>query len=200
MLHESLFGRAEPKRSFNVHANLLAERHANTQRVVSACRKRLLAAAASLFVATAGLPSLYSWQQAAQARSSTALAATGKLSKELEALGTLRDASVPKIADSEMIGIMKTQTDRLLAQIVIVLNATPGQARLNGFKADVLGGEVTIACSAEAESYQVLRQFLDESGKGPGAISTVLSSTRGSEALSSEGVAFDFVKKAAVSN
>lgn len=199
MLQESLFGRVEPKRRFDVEANLLSERQSAQLRLMRRSRRSLAFLAASVTVISLVLPGLYQWQLSAAGKADRHAKTASSLTQELKALSEERDVSVPKIADSEMVAIMQAQSGLLMDQIILVLNATPGSAAISTLKADMLGGELTISCSAEAERFESMREFLSRAATGPKAKSTVLSSSRRSEVLGSDGVAFDFVKKVGVS-
>ena len=198
MLQESLFGRVEPKRTFNVEANLLSERQLVQLRVVRKARRGIAFLSASLVLGAAALPAVYQWQINAGARARAASKTVAALERQLSALGAERDASVPRIADSEMVAIMGRQSKKFIEQLILVLNATPSSASISGLKADVMGGELTLSCSAEAERFESMREFLAKAATGPDATSTVLASSRRSETLGEDGVAFDFVKKAKV--
>jgi len=198
VLHETLFGRAEHKKTINVEANLLAERHSSKLKVAQVARKRLAFVAASLAFGCVILPLLFRWQ----ARSATVAASVASkeadLAKRLSALGSERDASVPKIADTEMVQIMRSQSDALLGQMILVLNSVPRSAVISSLRTEIIGGTVTMSCTAEADRFEGMREFLALAAKGPRAESTVLSSSKRSETLGKDGVQFQFVKKARV--
>lgn len=196
MLQESLFGRADPKRTFNVEANLLKQRNGEIERIVRSNRKRAILIAASLAASTFILPPLYAWQAGQMASHSKAAQRVDTLTKELQSLGAMRDASVPKVADSELVGTMRRQNLLFLGQTVGLLNATPSGASIQSYRTEASGGEATSRCTVEAESFSALKSMLESAGKLPNTLSTVLSSSRHSEAMGPSGVAFEFVRKA----
>lgn len=195
MLQENLFGRADQKRTFNVEANLLKQRNGEIERIVRANRKRAMLIAASLVASSFVLPPLYAWQASQAAYKNKAIQRSQDLTKELESLGAMRDASVPRVADSELVGTMRGQNLRFLGLSVGLLNATPSGASVLSFKAEASGGEATSRLSVEAESFSALKSMLESVGKLPNTLSTVLSSSRHSEVMGPSGVAFEFVYK-----
>ena len=198
MLQGSLFGRAEAKKTINVEANLLAERNARRLRAVRQVQQRLILIGITAALSIGLLPTLYGWRTSGVASATAAQLKVSALSKVLSGIKAEHEASVPKVADEEIIALTRKQSEALMGQIFLLLNSAPKGVAVSSIKADVIGGTATISCNADAEGFDPMREFLGKAGEGPRVESTVLLSSRRSESLASSGVSFDFVKKVGV--
>jgi hypothetical protein len=195
MLQGSLFGRAEGKRTINVHANLLGERLGERQAIALQVRRRLLMIAVTGAIAGLSLPGLFNLRAANAAQEAASGRTLSALESQLASLAEARDAAAPRIERSVLISRLASQCRLVLGQIAVCLNAVPATVACSIVKAEVNGGDLTIKVAAEAESFDEAQRFAKAASAGPQVKSALILSSKHSDALSPNGVAFEFLKR-----
>lgn len=198
-MEASISGHAQPRqRTLDVEVNLLSEwleRRVKTREQTT--RSAICRAVSALLVAVA-IPLLFRTASAAAGRATALKLASGTAAKRVEALEKQRLAALPRVDEAEMRIAVRRQARQFLGQTAIVLNAAlPGMA-VEVLGVEVLGGELTLRCKADAENSKVAEHFLDGAGKGPNALSILLSNSQRNGRLGPDGVGFEMVKRVEV--
>jgi hypothetical protein len=108
-------------------------------------------------------------------------------------------AATPKLDQGAMHDTVVREAKQFLGQTMLVLNASGAGMAFGSVRADVVSGDLTINCSAVAESNSVVQTFLDHAAQGPNVKSTLLRTAQPDKILAPEGVAFEYVKGVEVS-
>jgi hypothetical protein len=182
-------------KTINVEANLLGEWLAKRDRVREEVVRYLMLIGGVAAIALVALPVLWRVHSSAQA-------ATAKAEKRMKQLGSTlaqyqsqKDEASPRLAHQEMLKTTRVQADEFLGQMVLLMNAASTDMAFGSVQADILGGQMTVRCKADAQDFATTRKFVTDAGVGPGVKSAVLVSSRSSELLGSNGVSFEFIKR-----
>lgn len=200
MLGANSSGHGAPEsRTINVEANLLAQRLAERDRLLEAVRRRLLLMGLTLVVGFAALPPLFRMQSSAALRAQKSYKRAQELGTAVSTLQKQVESLQPRFAMDDMRKKVAENCDLFLGNIAFVMNSVPTTIALSTFRAEAIGGELKISGLADAENYSAARSFISAAGESKGATDIVLASTRRSDALGPNAVAFDFVKRVKVS-
>ena len=134
----------------------------------------------------------------AEKRAEEASAAFTRLDAELGSLTIEQKEAVPKLDGEAIRTSLRRRARQFLGQTVLVLNAAPTGMAFESLSIDVISGEQTIRCKADAEQDSVIRTFVQKAGEGPQELSTQIANSRSADKLSEDGVAFELVKKVEV--
>lgn len=199
MLEASTSGFGQHKhKSINVEVNLLAEWASTRSSARRKIRTTLLLLGAVIVLSATTLPTLSNGKAAAEKRSANAAASFAKLDGELSTLTREQKEAVPKLDGEAMRTSLRRRARQFLGQTVLVLNSAPAGMAFESLSIDVISGEQTIRCKADAERDSVVRTFVTRAGEGPRGISTQIANSRASDKLAEDGVAFELVKKVEV--
>ena len=199
MLDANSYGHAAPEtKTINVEANLLSERLGEREKHIEAARRRLLLIFLTLIVGLAALPPLYRMEARAHKSAVAAKTRADEMGAVLTQVMHEEQGVRPKLATEELRIRVQKQTQELLGHMYLVMNAVTKSIVLGSLKAEVVSGDIKISGGADAESYGDARAFISTAGEGPNVQDMVLSSTRRSDALGNNGVAFDFIKRVKV--
>lgn len=114
------------------------------------------------------------------------------------ALGGLQQArkdAKPRIDQSTMHDTVRREANKFLGHAVLVINSASAGMAFETVSVDVIGGEMTLHCKAEAESNVVAHTFIAQAGQGPNVESTLLATAEKNPALGRDGVEFEYVKR-----
>ncbi|HVT11078.1 MAG TPA: hypothetical protein VHE55_02330 [Fimbriimonadaceae bacterium] len=108
------------------------------------------------------------------------------------------NSGTPEADIEKMVATSKTHADAYMAQIIALLNTSSSSMAISSLKADVLGGEVKLTGQADAETYYAASQFIQQNNDPTKGMNAAQLSTTRSDLLATDGVSFQFVKKARV--
>ncbi len=199
MVDVSSPGRAAPKvKSINVEANLLSERIAERERLLDTLSRKAVAALLVLVMAAITLPASYRLQSRMAAKAESVQQTEAALARDLGALKTELDSTKPMMQDNQMMGTSRTYSHNFMHQLISFLNASGSSMVFSSVKGEVLGGELKISASADAETYAAARDFVDTTGKTDRTKSSVLKLWRHNPDFGPNGVTFEVEKMAVV--
>ena len=98
----------------------------------------------------------------------------------------------------KMVEASKKNADAYMAQVIGLMNTGSQSIALSSLKVDVLGGEVKLTGQADAETYYAANEFIQRNNDPAKGMNATQVSTSRSDLLATDGVSFQFVKKAKV--
>jgi hypothetical protein len=98
----------------------------------------------------------------------------------------------------KMVESSKKNADAYMAQVIGLMNTGSQSIALSSLKVDVLGGEVKLTGQADAETYYAANEFIQRNNDPTKGMNATQVSTSRSDLLATDGVSFQFVKKAKV--
>lgn len=199
MLEATTSGLAQPKhKTINAEVNLLAEWQRERNRV----NDRILRTAAVLtmlaLLAVCTIPFLVSASRRASVRLEKANSELQHVHGQLDGMEAARKAAKPRIDEGTMRSTVKHEATQFVGHTVSVINAASAGMAFESITAEVIGGEMTLRCKADAESNAVVQSFLTQAGQGPNVNSTLLATAQRNGRLSKDGVGFEYVKRIGV--
>lgn len=199
MLEATTSGLAQPKhKTINAEVNLLAE----WQRARDRVHEQIVRVAAGLtllgLLAFGTVPVLFRTSRAADARLKNANASLSQTQAQLSGLEAARKAAKPRIDEGAMSDTVRLEATEFLGHTIGVINSASAGMAFETITADVIGGELTLRCKADAESNAVVQTFLSQAGGGPNVNSTLLATAQRNARLSKDGVGFEYVKRIGV--
>lgn len=196
MLETNSLGRAHPKpKSIDVEANLLTEWLVERSTLAARITRRLTLLLGVIAFGAVCLPILDSELSHVQARGTALAKTSGDLDQRLRALQGESSEAKPRLEHEQMLKASRERLQGTLGQLALVFNsAAPGVA-ISSAKVEILAGEMTISCHADATASASGREFVDKASKGPDTLSAIQSSSHRSDLLGKQGVTFEFVKR-----
>lgn len=114
----------------------------------------------------------------------------------LDKLEQAKKTAAPRLDQGEMHDTVVREAKQFLGQTIRVMNAAePGMA-FESVNADVISGQLTINCKADAESNSVVQAFIENAGKD--SQSSLLRTAQKNGKLSQDGIGFEYVKSVGV--
>jgi hypothetical protein len=107
--------------------------------------------------------------------------------------GGASQADIQKMVEGSM-----KNADAYMAQVIGLMNTGSQSIALSSLKVDVLGGEVKLTGQADAETYYAANEFIQRNNDPTKGMNATQVSTSRSDLLATDGVSFQFVKKARV--
>lgn len=120
-------------------------------------------------------------------------AVQGQYTQLAPAVGGTSDGEV-----RQMTAKAKQNADAFMAQIVALMNTVSPSMAVSSLKVDVLGGEVKLTGQADAETFYAANEFIQRNNDPAKGMNATQVSTSRSDLLATDGVSFQFVKKARV--
>lgn len=185
-------------KTINVEANLLNEWLEERSRLLDQTRKMAAALAVVLVVALGTTPMIFSGSNSIQTASATTAEELAMLQASVEQLDKKRDKVKSKIDSEAMRASVLSRSRSFLGNGIVVMNSASSGMAIETLSLDVLGGDLTIRCKAQAERSTVTEDFLAAAGKGNSVVSTLLATSQKDSRLGSDGVIFEYVKRVEV--
>lgn len=195
MLEASTTGHAQLKhKTINAEVNLLTEWQRDRNKVNDQIARvaGLMALVAALAFGTA--PFLVRAHHASGERLHDSQNALKKVSSDLAGLQQARKDAKPRIDQSAMHDTVVREADQFLGHTVLVINSASAGMAFETITADVIGGEMTIYCKADAESNLVEQSFMSQAKQGPKVESMQLQTADKSDKLGRDGISFECKK------
>ena len=199
MLEASTTGHAQPKhKTINAEVNLLTEWQKDRGKVNDQIARvaGLMALVAALAFGT--VPFLVRGYHDSGDRLRMSQDSLKRVSGVLTGLQQARKEAKPRIDQSAMHDTVVREANQFLGHTVLVINSASAGMAFEKVSANVIGGEMTIDCKADAESNLVEQTFIDQASRGPNVESTLLQTAQKSTTLSHDGVSFECKKTVGV--
>ena len=191
-------GSAPPKtRSINVGANLLAEWASDQVRLRAQATKLALGVAACVCVAASIVVALNRMHSGVRSDMHGLAAKLQALREEVRLAEAEKTVLEPKLAIHAMRERTRGYLERFLGEAYGVLAAGSRDMSFNGVRTEVHAAEIVVDARADAKDYSVVESFARRAGALPSKFSGI-SSTRPSDVLGPEGVAFNYLKRVKV--
>lgn len=195
----TLSGREAPStKRIDVESNLLEEWLIERRDTKKQIQLRIVAVAGIAFLGVWGVTDINKWRAGYAAKQKPVeqrlKAVQGQYLQIVPTSTGTPDADIQKI-----IAVSKTHGDAYMAQVIALLNSGSSSMALSSIKVDVLGGEVKITGQADAENYYAANEFITRNNDPARGMTATQLSTSRSDLLAVDGVSFQFVKKAKVS-
>jgi hypothetical protein len=199
MPESTLLGRGLHKnKSINVEANLLDEWLSERRSLESRVRLRYTITFGIVLACAVLIPAGLSLVANASRTEKVSQERFDAMELQMKALDAKGKAAEPVLRYQDLAVTERRRDDLFLGHILLIFNAAPNKVVLSKLKADVVGGDETIVCSAESEDLASGNEFVNDASKGPNVEFAVLSSSHKSSTLAKEGIGFDFNKKVGV--
>lgn len=200
MLEASSTGHAQLKhKTINAEVNLLTEWQRQRDTLLEQIARAAVALTLISLLAFGSMPFLWRTYAASSWNLVKSQAALDSFSSKLSKLDGDKAQAKPKLDRGAMHDSVVREGKQFLGHTMLIMNATlPGMA-IETTSSDVIGGELTIHCKADAENNSVAQGFMDKAGLGPNVESTLLSTAQKNGKLGPEGVGFEYVKRVQVS-
>lgn len=194
----TLSGREAPStKRIDVEANLLDEWVLERRETKKQIQLRLVAMAGIIGLGVWATGNLLHWRSGFAAKEAPVAqrlkAVQGQYAEIVPAAGANAPADFRGMAQGT-----KKNADAYMAQIVALMNSASPSMALSNLKADVLGGEVKLTGTADAETYYAANEFIQRNNDASKGMNATQVSTSRSDLLSTDGVSFQFVKKVRV--
>jgi hypothetical protein len=196
MLEASTTGHAQLKnKTINAEVNLLTEWQRDKGKVNDQIARvaGLMALIAALAFGTA--PFLVRAYRDSGERLRIAQDGVKHVSAQLGGLQEARKEAKPRIDQSTMHDTVRREANQFLGHTVLVINSASAGMAFETVSADVIGGEMTLHCKADAESNLVAQNFIEQAGGGPNVESTLLATAEKNGKLARDGIGFEYVKR-----
>jgi hypothetical protein len=185
-------------KTINVEANLLGEWLSKRDRRREEVVRYVALIGGLVVLAGVTVPLLAGVHASASRRAAKAHKRMTGLAATLQKFQAEKDAASPRLAHHEMLKTTRGQAERFMGQMVFLLNSGSSDMAFAAVQGDVLGGEMTLRCKADAKDFATARNFVSVAGGGEAVKSAVLVSSRSSEMLGPSGVSFEFIKRVEV--
>lgn len=116
----------------------------------------------------------------------------------LNSLEDQKKADAPRLDQGAMHETVVQESNQFLGQTILVMNSAEAGMAFQRIESDVISGELTINCTADAESNSVVQNFIDRAGNGQNVNSTLLRTAQKNGKLAPDGLGFEYVKAVAV--
>lgn len=194
----TLSGREAPStKRIDVEANLLEDWLIKRRSIKKEIQLRVAGIAGVALLGCWGLSGINQWRAGIVAKEQPVRqrlkAVQGQYAQVVPTNSGTPDADIQK-----MVATAKTHSDAYMAQVIALLNSTSPSMALSSLKIDVLGGEVKMTGQADAETYYAASQFIQLNNDATKGMNAAQLSTSRSDLLATDGVLFQFVKKAKV--
>jgi len=196
MLEASTTGHAQLKhKTINAEVNLLTEWQRDKSKVNDQIARiaGLMALIAALAFGTS--PFLVRAYHESGERLHIAQDSLKHVSSQLGGLQEARKEAKPRIDQSTMHDTVRREANQFLGHTVLVINSASAGMAFETVSADVIGGEMTLHCKADAESNAVAQNFIEQAGQGPNVESTLLATAEKNDKLARDGIGFEYVKR-----
>ena len=196
MLEASTTGHAQLKhKTINAEVNLLTEWQRDKGKVNDQIARvaGLMALLAALAFGTA--PFLVRAYRDSGERLRIAQDGVKHVSAQLGGLQEARKEAKPRIDQSTMHDTVRREANQFLGHTVLVVNSASAGMAFESVTSDVIGGEMTVHCKADAESNVVAQNFIEQAGGGPNVESTLLATAEKNGVLAHDGIGFEYVKR-----
>ena len=110
-----------------------------------------------------------------------------------------KKVAAPKLDQGAMHDTVVREAQQFIGHTMEVMNSAKAGMAFQSVSANVISGDLTITCKADAESNAVVQSFIEDAGKGDNVKSTLLRTAEKDTKLSAQGVSFEYVKGVAVS-
>lgn len=200
MLEASTSGHAQPRnKTINAEVNLLSE----WQRKRDSLNEQITRAAVLMtllaLLTFGSSPFLVRAFFESSSRLHSAQAVLDSKTVEMQRTDTEKKAAAPKLDQGAMHDTVTREAKQFLGQTFAVINAAEAGMAFESINANVISGELTVSCKADAESNSVVQSFIDHAGQGSNVNSTLLRTAQKNGKLSPDGIGFEYVKSVEVS-
>lgn len=200
MLEASTSGHAQLKhKTINAEVNLLSEWQRKRDSLNEQITRTAIVLTLTAMVTFGGTPFLFRSFFAADRRLNKAQTEFSDRAATLAALEIQKKANTPKLDQGAMRDTVAREAKQFLGHTLAVINSAEVGMAFESVTADVISGELTINCKADAESNSVVQSFIERAGKGDHVNSTLLRTAQKNGKLAEDGVGFEYVKKLQVS-
>lgn len=200
MTETSSLGSGRPRSgTIDVSVNLLTEwfeARARARRTVAQLQWTLLLVATA---AVMTLPWLLEWRESEALRASRVEERLAASKSRLAALLADEKRVQPMLDAAAMSETARLRAEAFVGELIRLCNSAPNGVYFSSIRCDVNGGEATIRCQGEAETEEALNRFLAVSREAPGTTASRLLAARPSTTVAPDGSAFEYQKRAEVS-
>ena len=179
MLEASTTGHAQLKhKTINAEVNLLTEWQRDRNRVSDQIARvaALMALVAALAFGTA--PFLVRAHHASGERLRNSENSLKSVSATLAGLQQARKDAKPRIDQNAMHDTVVREANQFIGHTVLVINSASAGMAFETISSDVIGGQMTINCKANAESNLVEQTFMSQAYQGPNVDSLLLQTSQ----------------------
>jgi hypothetical protein len=187
------------QKSIDVKVNLLAEWLESQRRFRGQLKRWLIVLLSIILLAVAILPIVLRAHLDGLARLRAVSAELASAKKALAAFEKDRASAQPIIEEKAMLETSRERTRRLIGNLNLILNAGADGMAFQSLRGEVMGGVLTVRCQGDAQGYSDVQAFLEAAGRGARTKSSLLASTRRSDLIGVDGIAFEYVKRVEVS-
>jgi hypothetical protein len=196
MLEASTTGHAQLKhKTINAEVNLLAEWQRGRDQVSEQIARVSIALALVALLAVGSVPFLLHAFQGANQRLLQSQGMLKGLSGQLDSMEGAKKAAKPRLDQGAMHETVIREANQFLGQTVKVMNSGSPEMALDTITSNVIGGELTIQCTADAENNAIAQTFIQQAGLGSNVNSTLLSAAQKNGRLAPDGVGFAYEKR-----
>jgi hypothetical protein len=196
MLEASTSGHAQPKhKTINAEVNLLSEWQRERDSLSEQITRTAIVLTLAAMITFGSAPFLFRAFFGSDRRLHSAQSKHDDGSATLAELDKLKRAATPRLDQGAMRDTVAREAKQFLGHTLSVMNAAEAGMAFESVTADVISGELTINCKADAESNSVVQSFIDDAGKGAHVTSTLLRTAQKNGKLSQDGIGFEYVKK-----
>lgn len=199
MLDKSTLGYARGSRqSLEVGVNLLdewlVERYSNWREA----KRHIAVLAVVALVAACCVPWLYEQRLSAANQRAVVVRTLAAKTEALQGLTAEQQRVQPLLDMAAIVEVSERRASAFVGEIIRLCNVAPGSVGFSTLRTDISGGQMTLRCTADAESSSAVQRFLAAAAEGPQVLASRLLSSRQSPDLGSDAVAFEYMKKAVV--
>lgn len=187
------------QKSIDVKVNLLAEWLESQRRFRGQLKRWLLVLLGIIVLAVAILPIVLRAHLDGLAKLRAISAELASARQALAVFEKDRASAQPIIEEKAMLETSRERTRRLIGNLNLILNAGADGMAFQSLRGEVMGGVLTVRCQGDAQGYGDVQAFLEAAGRGARTKSSLLASTRRSDLIGVDGIAFEYVKRVEVS-
>lgn len=187
------------QKSIDVKVNLLAEWLESQRRFRAQLRRWLIVLLAIASLTAVVLPMVVRMHSDGIAKLRAVSAELAVAKQELAAFEKDRASAQPIIEEKAMLETSRERTQRLIGNLNVILNAGADGMAFQSLRGEVMGGVLTVRCQGDAQGYGDVQTFLESAARGARTKSSLLASTRRSDLIGVDGIAFEYVKRVEVS-
>jgi len=200
MLEASTTGRAQHRnKTINAEVNLLSEWQRKRTSLSEQITRATIAIALISLLTFGVTPFLMRAFFDADRRLTKARFAVKDSNAQLVVAEQKKTGAIPKLDQGAMQDIVIREANQFLGHTVAVMNAAEAGMAIESINVNVISGELTINCKADAESNTVAEEFMNRAKIGPNVRSSLLVNTQVNDKLAPGGVGFEFSKSVEVS-
>jgi len=195
MLEASTSGHAQPRhKTINAEVNLLSEWQRKRDSLNEQIARTAIVLTLVALVTFGSAPFLLRSYFAASRRLQYANSVAAERVVDLQQVEAQKKELTPRLDQGAMKETVSREAKQFLGHTLQVLNSAKAGMAFETVAADVISGELTISCRADAETNSVVQSFIEDASKGSNVKSTLLKTAQKNGKLTPDGIGFEYVK------